>query len=42
MENQKKIAQLVKNVGLKLEEVIDMSPCAYDHQYLYVFRKAGY
>jgi SAM-dependent methyltransferase len=42
MEDQKKIAQLVKNVGLKLEEVIDMSPCAYDHQYLYVFRKAGY
>ena len=42
MENQKKIAQMVKNVGLKLEEVIDMSPCAYDHQYLYVFRKAGY
>jgi len=42
MENQKKIAQMVKNVGLKLEEVIDMSPCAYDNQYLYVFRKAGY
>ena len=42
MEDQKKIAQLVKNVGLKLEEVIDMSPCAYDHQYLYVFKKAGY
>lgn len=42
MENQKKIAQLVKNVGLKLEEVIDMSPCAYDHQYLYVFKKPGY
>ena len=42
MEKQKAIAQLVKNVGLKLEEVIDMSPCAYDHQYLYVFRKPGY
>lgn len=42
MEDQKKIAQLVKNVGLKLEEVIDMSACAYDHQFMYIFRKAGY
>lgn len=42
MENQKTIAQMIKNVGLKLEEVVDMGPCAYDHQFLYIFRKAGY
>jgi SAM-dependent methyltransferase len=42
MEGQKQIAQMVKNVGFKLEEVIDMAPCAYDSQFLYIFRKAGY
>lgn len=42
MENQKAIVQLVKNVGLKLVDVIDMAPCAYDNQYLYVFKKPGY
>ena len=42
MENQKTIVQLAKNVGLKLQDVIDMSPCAYDHQYLYIFQKPGY
>jgi ubiquinone/menaquinone biosynthesis C-methylase UbiE len=42
MENQKTILQLVKNVGMTLEEVIDMAPCAYEHQYLYVFKKSAY
>lgn len=39
MENQKTIANMVKNVGLKLVEVVDMTPCAYDNQYLYIFQK---
>jgi len=42
MENQKMIVQMVKNVGLSLVDVIDMSPCAYDNQYLYVFQKPGF
>ena len=42
MKNQKSIVQLVKNVGLKLVDTIDMSPCAYDYQYLYIFQKPGY
>ena len=42
MDDQKAIIQLVKNVGLKLVDTIDMSPCAYDYQYLYVFQKPGY
>lgn len=42
MQNQKAIVQLVKNVGLKLIDIIDMSACAYDNQYLYVFQKPGY
>ena len=42
MENQKTIIQLAKNVGLKLQDVIDMSPCAYDNQYLYIFKKPDY
>ena len=39
MENQKTIAKMVKEAGMKLVDVVDMSPCAYDHQYLYVFQK---
>lgn len=39
MENQKAIVKMVKNAGLKMVDVIDMSPCAYDNQYLYVFQK---
>jgi SAM-dependent methyltransferase len=42
MENQKDIVKLVKNTGLSLVDVIDMSPCAYDNQYLYIFRKDGF
>lgn len=42
MKNQKSIVQMVKNVGLKLVDTIDMSPCAYDYQYLYIFQKPGY
>jgi SAM-dependent methyltransferase len=42
MNKQKDIVNMVKNAGLKLVDVIDMSPCAYDNQYLYVFRKSGF
>lgn len=39
MESQREIVQQVKNMGLKLVETVDMSPCAYDAQYLYIFQK---
>lgn len=39
MESHEEIAHQVESIGLKLVEVIDMSPCNYDNQYLYVFQK---
>jgi len=42
MENQKAIVKMIKGTGLKMVDVIDMSPCAYDNQYLYVFQKPEY
>jgi len=42
MENQSVIIQLIKNVGFVLEESVDMSKCAYDNQFLYIFKKPDY
>lgn len=39
MDSHDEIAQQAENIGLKLVEIIDMSPCNYDNQYLYIFQK---
>ena len=39
METQKKIINKAKAVGFKLKGKINMSPCQYPYEYLYVFEK---
>ena len=39
MESQKEIIQKARDVGFKLKGKINMSPCQYPYEYLYVFEK---